>query len=322
MRVSLGTINSPSGAVSNIPCLAVRGAEDGPTLVLSGATHGNEIVGTGAIIRLMQAIDPLKVKGMVIGIPVANVPAFDSGEYRTPQDGGNMASRIYWNSNRQGTVTARMGAALGAVYEMADCYIDIHGNRGPSAPMAMMFLSSAPNDEVRKSVQVIGEAFGLTPVDMSHPVAHPGWFGPVNQYPAPVATENGIPSLLIELMTSHSVLDAERGRKGIMNVMRTLGMIDGDLEAQDSPRLPGNYRYWGSVNSNNAGLVWPLVQPGVLLSKGDPIADISNLYGDVIESICAPADGFLWSLNGAHYGGRTLALPEGSDICFFAERVS
>ena len=146
-RTLLGALRSPSGATTGIPCMVARGAQDGPTLVVTGATHGNEVAGTGAVIRLMQAIDPTRLKGSVIGIPVVNVPAFNQGEYATPQDGRNMASRIYWTIDEKGTVTARLGALLGPIYQGADFYIDLHGNREPCAPMSMLFLSSAKTAE-------------------------------------------------------------------------------------------------------------------------------------------------------------------------------
>lgn len=320
-RVVLGSLSYPSGATAGIPCMVAHGTSGGPTLVVSGATHGNEIAGTGAIIRLMQAIDVATLRGSVIAIPVVNTPAFDQGEYSTPQDGRNMASRIYWNVDKKGTVTARLGALLGPIYQMADCYIDLHGNREPSAPMSMLFLNSAKTAKVREDVVALGDAFGVTPVDMSDPVAHPDWVGPADQYSAPVAIENGIPALMVELTRSHTVMDAERGRKGVMNVMRSLGMIPDDLEMQDPAGLPGRYRYWGSLNAQAPGLLWPKVAPGTLVTKGEPVAEITNLYGDVLETVISPAEGFLWSFNGALYGAGTHALPEGSDIGFFAERV-
>jgi len=320
-RTSLGSLRYPSGFSLDIPCMVARGSADGPVLVVSGATHGNEIAGTAAIIRLMQALDPKKLRGTVIAIPVVNIPAFNQGEYSTPQDGRNMASRIYWNADAKGTVTARLGAILGPVYQMADCYIDLHGNREPCAPMSMLFLSSARDQEVRKKTIAIADAFGVTAVDMSDPVAHPDWVGPADQYSVPVALENGIPALMVELVGAHTVLDAERGRKGVMNVMRNLGMIDGAQEKQDPAALPGRYRYWGSLSASAAGLLWPRVRPGTLLAKGDVVAEITDLYGDVLETVVSPAKGFMWSFNGALYGAGTHALPEGSDIGFFAEKV-
>ena len=104
-KTILGALHLPSGLCAGIPCIVANGAEEGPTLVLSGATHGNEIAGTGAIIELMQTLDPGQMRGAVIAIPVANPLALDQGSYVTPQDGRNMASRIYWGAKPGGTMT-------------------------------------------------------------------------------------------------------------------------------------------------------------------------------------------------------------------------
>ena len=221
-RAFLGPIRLPSGTAVSIPCMIANGAEDGPTLVLSGATHGNEIAGTAAIIEVMRSLDPTKMRGVLIAVPAANPLALDQGSYATPQDGRNMASRIYWDCNPRGTVTERLGAILEPIYRRADFYIDLHGNPHPAAPMSMLFLSCGRDADVREKTIRLGDAFGVTPVDMSDPVAHPNWVGSVDQYPVPVAMSHGIPALMVELVHSHSVLDADRGRKGVINVMKAL----------------------------------------------------------------------------------------------------
>ena len=321
-RMVLGSVHLPSGITTGIPCIVVNGVEEGPTLVVSGATHGNEIAGTAAVIELMRMLDPQRMRGAVIAIPVANPLALDQGSYVTPQDGRNMASRIYWGANPNGTMTERLGAILSPIYQRADYYIDIHGNHQPAAPMSMLFLSCSRDADVRAKTIKLGDAFGVTPVDMSDPIAHPAWVGSVDQYPVPVAMANGIPALMVELVSSHTALDASRGRKGVMNVMKELKMMDGLKEEQDPPALPGRYHYWGSLAANAAGSAWPRVAPGKLIDKGDPVVEITDLWGDVLETLRSPAEGFLWSINGAQYGDRTHAVPEGSDLGFFAEKLS
>jgi predicted deacylase len=321
-RTVLGAVRLPSGLSVGIPCMVANGVEDGPTLVLSGATHGNEIAGTAAIIEVMRTLDTERMRGAVIAIPVANPLALDQGSYVTPQDGRNMASRIYWGANPRGTMTERLGAILAPLYQRADCYIDIHGNNEPAAPMSMLFLSCSRDAEVRAKTIKLGEAFGVTAVDMSDPKAHPDWVGSADQYPVPVAMTHGIPALMVELVSAHTTLDSSRGRKGVMNVMKELRMIDGPHEAQQPAALSGRYKYWGSLAATAAGLAWPRVAPGKLIGKGATVVEITDLFGDVLQTVISPAEGFLWSLNGALYGDRTHAVPEGSDLGFFAEKVS
>src|SRR5512143_2429209 len=60
----------------NMPVMILNGAGEGPTVYMQSAVHGNEVVGTEAIKRVMTSLDPKKVNGTIIGIPVVNVPAY------------------------------------------------------------------------------------------------------------------------------------------------------------------------------------------------------------------------------------------------------
>lgn len=319
-RISLGPVRLPSGTRIEIPCIVARGARSGPTLVVSGATHGDEIVGTAAVIQLMREIDPASLAGTLIGIPVVNIPAFDAATYLTPYDHRNMASPIYWEPKPEGTLTERLGASLSPVYRMADGYLDLHGNREPCAPMQMLFLSACKDDDTAKRTIAVADAFGLTPVDMSDPVAHPAWLGPVNDYAVPAALANGIPALMVELTKADTTLAADIGVRGCRNVMKHLGMIEGSVETQRIPALPGRYRYWGALSTQQGGLLWPQVDAGTLVRKGQTLVEVTDLWGDVVETIASPEDGFVWRFHGAHYGSGTHVAAPGADIGFFGAR--
>src|ERR1044071_5822405 len=56
----------------NIPVEVVRGHEEGPTMFVSGAIHGDEVIGTEIIKRLLARKELHKLKGTLIGIPIVN----------------------------------------------------------------------------------------------------------------------------------------------------------------------------------------------------------------------------------------------------------
>ena len=60
----------------SIPIIIVNDKEDGPTLVVSACVHGDEHEGTLAVINLSRMLDPAKMKGAVIGVPVLHIDAF------------------------------------------------------------------------------------------------------------------------------------------------------------------------------------------------------------------------------------------------------
>src|SRR4030065_659369 len=69
-------VNRPDGTMVTIPVMIAKGEKDGPTLLVNACAHGDEHEGTMSVIRLFQGLDPKKIKGTVIGVPVLHVDAF------------------------------------------------------------------------------------------------------------------------------------------------------------------------------------------------------------------------------------------------------
>ena len=75
--IFLAVTESYSGMTVNIPIHIRRAVEDGPVVFVTGALHGDEINGTGAIRQLVQDDEFELVRGTVILVPVLNILAFD-----------------------------------------------------------------------------------------------------------------------------------------------------------------------------------------------------------------------------------------------------
>src|SRR3954470_4698365 len=72
--------------VPALPVLSARGQRSGPTVVITGAVHGDEYEGPAAIHALFNSLNPAKVAGVVIGLPVVNVAAWEARSRITPMD--------------------------------------------------------------------------------------------------------------------------------------------------------------------------------------------------------------------------------------------
>ena len=64
------------GTPQYIPVVIVRGKSDKHVVGITAAVHGNELNGIPVIQRLINQIDPSKLDGVLVCIPVTNVPAF------------------------------------------------------------------------------------------------------------------------------------------------------------------------------------------------------------------------------------------------------
>lgn len=318
----IGAAMLATGERVEVPCIVVNGAQDGPVFVLSGGTHGQELVGVGAVIELCRSLDASLLSGTVIGLPMMNPLAIQASCYGSPQDGVNMASSIYWPGNPKGTITERLGAIIGTVLQRADFYIDVHGNLEPAAPISMLFLEQSRDAATTRKTLELADAFGVTPVDMSSPKAHPALLGPVDGYPAASQLARGVPSLMIELTASRRMADAPRGARGIRNALRAAGMLEGPHERQGLERLPGLYRYYGVLQTEAAGLLWPRNEPGTPLAEDDVVMDVTNAFGEIVGDVRSPVNGFSWGYIGSLQGMASHAVAEGAMVGFAAERVA
>lgn len=66
----------PTGSELAIPVEVLHGSRPGPTIWLSGALHGDEIVGVEIIRQVLEEIDVGSLAGTVIAVPVVNVFGF------------------------------------------------------------------------------------------------------------------------------------------------------------------------------------------------------------------------------------------------------
>ena len=61
------------GVPISIPLIVAKGVEDGPTLGLTAAIHGNELNGIPVIQRVIKDLDVEHLRGTLIGVPGVNV---------------------------------------------------------------------------------------------------------------------------------------------------------------------------------------------------------------------------------------------------------
>jgi len=310
------------GTYVNLPVILVNGAEDGPTLVITAATHPRELVGTEAV-RLVtrDRIDPKRLKGRVIAFPVANPLGFQFAAYVSPHDGLNMS--VSYPGSSKGQLTSRLANFIWEnAAKRAHLCMDFHENVKPCLCFSMVGAVGKP--ETEKKALEAAKAFGITVIRR---VPTAGWELPGKRasdlsYSATCMT-NGIPAFTPELANSteqtfniEEDASVQAGVRGILNVMKHLKMITGEIEEQTGILvLHGNFEARSMTIANRGGLVHRLVKPGVKINKGTPIAEIYNAYGDIVETIVMPHDGYIWGWN-----IRDLTVQMGGNISFcFAE---
>ncbi len=123
-QVSLPAGRLPSGTELTLPIEVLHGTRQGPTLWLSGAIHGDEIVGVEIIRRVLGHVDERRLAGTLIAVPVVNVFGFVA-ESRYLPDRRDL-NRSFPGSAR-GPLASRLARLfVDQVLRVSDVGIDFH----------------------------------------------------------------------------------------------------------------------------------------------------------------------------------------------------
>ncbi len=281
----------------DIPVLVMNGEKDGPTLLMVSTQHGIEIQGIEVILKIMrERVNPKSLRGAIIGIPVENPLAFMHHQYLSWIDnldlgGGGSASPLTADQP-SGTATERLAHALWEeAWSKADMVVNIHCNVRPDS---LFFTEiNIGNPSTRESLERMAKAFGVTNVVESVPLKEKAPDTLAN-----LAVKNSVPDILIELIDGRWISEPSTtvGIRGVLNIMKEFDMIDGSIEKQKGITIiPGVCTFHGIVRANRGGLIRFKKAPGAFLKRGDIFAEIYDLYGDVLEQVKSPVNGYIWA---------------------------
>ncbi len=283
-KAYLAVTQMPGGQPLGFPLMVVNGAQDGPILLVDGAVHGDEYESGEAIRAIWRDLDPAALHGAFVGVPVINVPAFEAGRRANPVDGINM-NRVF-PGRLDGFQTEQLAYYFfHEILLKCDMVMDMHGGGIPLAISPTVIYREMGSEELQAKAKELAYATG---VDL---VWRGGgkWGGAINVE----GMRAGKPTVTVELGGEGRCLDrfVEAQRKAVENVMRDYRMIPG---VPDLPKeriiAPGSFDF-----STKGGLFRTKRQLRDLVKKGEVIATISDLFGDVVEEVRAPHDGIIVS---------------------------
>jgi predicted deacylase len=202
-----------SGFELFIPLHRLKGRNPGPTLGLSAVVHGDEPLTNEVIRQILLRVDPGELRGTILAVPVVNTLAYEALTRHTPQD--QLDLNRNFPGGPGGWLSEQIAYVLGTKFvSQLDAQVDLHtGGIWPTVDYVYIF------DRSRELSMAFGSTF---------------LFEPSNPYPGTFsipAREKGIPFFTAEL-GGGSFLDAhyiEHGVRGVMNVMRQLGMLGGEI---------------------------------------------------------------------------------------------
>jgi len=266
------------------PYIAVRGRQPGRTIAIVAALHGGEYPGILGALRLGRLLNPERVHGSLLILPIVNLPAFrERTAFITPHDGRNL-NRVF-PGKATGTFSDVLALRLlNDIIAPADGLIDLHS--GDVFETLSPYAGYHTSDDATQNnlARAMTEAFGL-PDALVYPM-------PTNSGGLTAnATLLGVASIFVEVGGNALASDDETliVYQGLINSLRALGVLEG-LRTPAATRWlqPG-----ATIIAPADGLWRPALELRQSVSANAPLGTLLDPLGNEIATITTPASGII-----------------------------
>lgn len=267
-----------------MPMHVIHGKQAGPTLLICGAMHGDEVNGIAILQRLMKLRLIESLKGTLIVIPTLNIYGLITGSRNLPDRRDLEGS---FPGSETGSFASRLAYFLDQnIFNKITHCIDLHTGE----PHLSKFSQAKCDFSHEESLQM-AKAFEA-PILMNS-TGKEGLLWLKHREANPIPT--------IVYLTGEAQRLDQRGIKvgvrGIVRVARHLGMIKVAQKKQKTPPLAKiEKEQWVRAPSSGLCEIFPNV--GSYVMKGSLLARISEPFGtEHQQELYAPTDGIVLALN-------------------------
>ncbi|MFB6131701.1 MAG: succinylglutamate desuccinylase/aspartoacylase family protein [Salinigranum sp.] len=265
-----------------MPVTVINGERDGPRVFMTAAIHGDELNGVKVLQEVADRYSPADVCGTLVLLHVCNVPGYIAQQRYLPIYDLDL-NRSFPGKERSNTAERMANAIYRRFVRNCDVGIDFHTS---TRERTTMYHVRA--DTTKPAVERLARAFGANLV-----LAGDGEEGALRT----VATEDGIPTITVEMGRAHRFQPAliDRALEGVESVLAEYGVLP------DRPVIwPGWTRTISAENAektwlraDTGGLVEMQYGPTPLVYEGEAICKITNHFKTQERLVTAPFTGLV-----------------------------
>lgn len=282
VKINVGRL--PSNTRIDIEALVYRSTNPGPTVLLIGGIHGDEINGIEIVRRFIeQEISQHLQRGSIIAIPLLNIFGFINFSREVPD--GKDVNRSFPGSSR-GSLASRVANTLTKkILPFVDLALDFHTGgasrynypqirytKGDKKSQQIADLFNAPFTIEKASIT---RTFRKTCKDLDIPV---------------VVYEAG-ESIRLD---GYAI---EAGLNGIRKVLVGLDMFDPMATLEQRKSIPIGKTSW--IRASFSGVFIWSKGSGNYVRKGEPLGTIKDPFGSKSVSVISRRDGYIIGHNNA-----------------------
>lgn len=259
-----------------MPVHVIHGRRDGPTLFVCAAIHGDELNGVEIIRQVLKTRALNQLRGTLIAVPVVNA-------YGLIQESRYLPDRRDLNRSFPGSVQGSLAARLANLFLEEIVSRCTHGIDLHTGAIHRSNLPQIRGDLDDPETLHLARAFGV-PVLLNSSLRD----GSLRA----AARERGIPTLLYEggEALRFDEVSIRAGRRGVLNVMRALGMLPPSRRKTRRPEpFISRYSIW--ARAPESGMLDTVVRLGAHVKQGDPLGHIDDPYSGRRKTIVSSSDG-------------------------------
>lgn len=266
------------------PFFSVAGATGGPTFLLTAGIHAAEYTGVEAAIRIGRLLDPKRVRGTVVVVPLLNRPGYyERSIYVNPEDGENM-NRVF-PGRPDGSWSERFAHHfLNDVVAGARYAIDLHAGDMIEDLVPFTTYRETGDASCDRDARRMCDAYGARWLVKGTPTGErPGLL-----YAA--AAARGVAAMIAESGRIGQVEETavRRHTSGVVNILRALGILAGAPRRVSRPRVLARFEW---VRSPSEGIFRPRARVNVRVRTGQVLGEMVDLLGDPLGEIRSPVAG-------------------------------
>src|SRR5690349_14992428 len=261
-RLELPVVNLYTSAPVMLPVVVHRGKENGPTVFVSAALHGDEIIGVEIIRRLLRMPAMNDLRGTLLAVPIVNTLAFlHQSRYLPDRRDLNRS----FPGSKSGSLAARLANLfLKEIVDRSDYGIDLHTGaiHRPNMPQIRGDLS---NPETLR----LCKAFGIPLLLNSEPTE-----GTLREY----TTRKGVPVVLYESAEAlrFDEVCIRIGVQGVLNILYEVGMLErpkGTRKPMEEPVIAKSSTW---ARSPSSGVLRSAVALGDVVNEGQRLGIVGE----------------------------------------------
>ncbi len=276
-RFFLHVVSDGMGMPVLVPVIVAKGVKEGKTLGLTAAVHGNELNGIPVIQRLFKEIDISRLTGTIIGVPVVNVPSLvrrtrrflngkDLNHLMPGEENGDVSQVYAWR-------------LMDRIIKHFDYLIDLH--TASFGRVNSYYVRADLENEVTRQMALLQNP----QIALHNPPSDGTLRG--------AAMDLGIHAITMEVGNPHRFQKGmiREGLTGLHNVLHYLEMLPSQIdEGEDDPVICKN-SVW--IYTDMGGFLSVIPEVATFVKKGELIARIHNIFGDLEREYFAPQDGIV-----------------------------